>query len=77
MQPLFDYAHNLVPEGMRKYTPIIFGATAGMRMLSEADQKNILDSVTGILQNLDFLFIKPDWARVITGQQEGAYLWLT
>ena len=33
LEPCLDVAHNAIPAGLRRETPIYLGATAGMRLL--------------------------------------------
>lgn len=55
---------------MIEYTPIMLGATAGMRLLPEQDQQSIINEVKRIFSKSGFLFISDQWARVITGMEE-------
>ena len=58
-------------------TPFYLKATAGMRSLSENEQNQIIDVVRDSIQESHFLFLKKEWARVITGNEEGIYGWIS
>ena len=78
LQPLLDYATGLVPKESRPATPIFLFATAGMRVIPEATQKAILVEARQSLAATDFNFTyQEQWARVISGSDEGAYGWVT
>ncbi|NXM44462.1 ENTP1 diphosphohydrolase, partial [Gymnorhina tibicen] len=70
-------AKEVIPSAQHKETPVYLGATAGMRLLrlqnkSAADK--VLSSVENTLRLAPFNF---QGARIITGQEEGAYGWIT
>jgi Golgi nucleoside diphosphatase len=59
--------------------PVFLKATAGLRMLPQATRDTIMAAVRALLSNrvaCPFLF-QPSWARVISGEEEGVYGWLT
>lgn len=61
-------------------TPIYLGATAGMRMLSVASREAIMQSVRTFLGDptlCGFQFTDPSQARVISGEEEGVFGWIT
>ncbi|MGH0166103.1 UNVERIFIED_CONTAM: hypothetical protein FKN15_050009 [Acipenser sinensis] len=74
LQDCMDEAKRIVPERRHKET---LGATAGMRLLKlqnpEGSEK-VLSSVEKTLSSSPFEF---QGARIITGQDEGAYGWIT
>jgi apyrase len=58
-------------------TPIYLKATAGLRILS-ASQRNVqLAAVRSMLRGSGFLFTSDAQARVISGEEEGVYGWIT
>ncbi|KFO34685.1 Protein CC2D2B [Fukomys damarensis] len=72
-----EKSKNVVPKSLHHETPIYLGATAGMRLLrmeNEQLAKSVLDEVSSSLSNYYFDF---QGARIITGQEEGAYGWIT
>lgn len=70
-------AEDQVPESRHQETPLYLGATAGMRLLnmenSSASDK-VFRAVEGVLQKSPFSF---QGARILTGQEEGAFGWVT
>ncbi|MGH0172707.1 UNVERIFIED_CONTAM: hypothetical protein FKN15_001954 [Acipenser sinensis] len=77
LQDCMDEAKRIVPERRHEETPVSLGATAGMRLLKlqnpEGSEK-VLSSVEKTLSSSPFEF---QGARIITGQDEGAYGWIT
>ncbi|KAM6183058.1 ectonucleoside triphosphate diphosphohydrolase 1 [Erethizon dorsatum] len=72
-----ERSKNVVPKSLHPETPVYLGATAGMRLLrmeSEKLAQSVLDEVSTILSDYPFDF---QGARIITGQEEGAYGWIT
>ncbi|XP_071946776.1 ectonucleoside triphosphate diphosphohydrolase 3-like [Antedon mediterranea] len=72
-------ALRLVPQKRQQETPVFLGATAGMRLLDETDPDTsdaILDSVRQTIASYPFNFTD-DQARIITGEEEGTYGWIT
>ncbi|XP_075699214.1 ectonucleoside triphosphate diphosphohydrolase 1 [Rhinoderma darwinii] len=77
LQRCINRAQNVVPASQQKETPVYLGATAGMRLLRliHPDVANeVLTSVGNTLRSSPFDF---QGARIITGQEEGAYGWIT
>ncbi|KAM3129195.1 hypothetical protein pb186bvf_018670 [Paramecium bursaria] len=74
---LIEFAKQNVPPSMQKFSPIFLGATAGMRIISPEWQVKIIDHIRRMFQLSGFLFDNLQWARILTGQEEGAYLWLS
>ncbi|NWI85857.1 ENTP1 diphosphohydrolase, partial [Pitta sordida] len=70
-------AKEVIPSIQHKETPVYLGATAGMRLLrleNESAADKVLSSVEKTLRLAPFNF---QGARIITGQEEGAYGWIT
>lgn len=66
-----------IPASKHHQTPVYLGATAGMRLLrmeSEQSADEVLDAVSRSLKSYPFDF---QGAKIITGQEEGAYGWIT
>lgn len=70
-----DYAVEQVPAEQYASTLIFLGATAGMRLLPDAQQNAILTVVRALLASYPFRFTQEN-ARVISGVEEGAYGWI-
>ncbi|XP_038838782.1 ectonucleoside triphosphate diphosphohydrolase 1-like isoform X1 [Salvelinus namaycush] len=70
-------AERLIPLSRHHETPLYLGATAGMRLLRMENQSvsdQVLWSVEEVLQSSPFSY---QGARIITGQEEGAFGWVT
>ncbi|XP_004580077.3 ectonucleoside triphosphate diphosphohydrolase 1 isoform X1 [Ochotona princeps] len=72
-----ERAKEVIPSSQHSETPVYLGATAGMRLLrmeNEGIADKILDVISTTLSSYPFDF---QGARIITGQEEGAYGWIT
>ncbi|XP_026150151.1 ectonucleoside triphosphate diphosphohydrolase 3 [Mastacembelus armatus] len=72
-----DKIIHAIPAEKHNSTPLFLGATAGMRLLHEKDEKRsneILTSLREYLSSLPFSFQN---ATIISGQEEGLYGWIT
>ncbi|XP_070342446.1 ectonucleoside triphosphate diphosphohydrolase 1 isoform X2 [Equus asinus] len=72
-----ERAREVVPQSQHQETPVYLGATAGMRLLrieNEPLANRVLNTVANSLSSYPFDF---QGARIITGQEEGAYGWIT
>jgi len=76
LQPLLKFAKEEVPEDQRARTPLLLLATAGLRMLPDDAANRILEETRRALAGSGFLF-RDGWARVISGQHEGLYGWVS
>ncbi|XP_040292478.1 ectonucleoside triphosphate diphosphohydrolase 1 isoform X2 [Bufo bufo] len=77
LQFCINKAQEVIPDSQQKQTPVYLGATAGMRLLSlayPAVAHEVMTSVADTLRSSPFDF---QGARIITGQEEGAYGWIT
>jgi len=45
----------------------MLGATAGMRILAQSDQDNIINATRAVFNSSGFMFLEANWVRVITG----------
>lgn len=71
---LLPAAKSALPSGVELGdVPIYLGATAGVRLASDAD--DIMDRVRSLLHASGFLF-RDDWARTISGDEESVFGWL-
>ncbi|KAL4231435.1 Ectonucleoside triphosphate diphosphohydrolase 3 [Mactra antiquata] len=81
LQKCIDEVKHVIPIEDRDKAPIFLGATAGMRMLDIVNHDaadEILFNVRDVLQASAFSFTSPDTqARIITGQEEGTFGWIT
>ena len=52
-------------------------ATAGMRSISEEKRKKKLDFIRNIIRKSNLKFLKDDWVKVIDGNEEGLFGWIS
>ncbi|KAG7492525.1 hypothetical protein MATL_G00014900 [Megalops atlanticus] len=77
LRECMEEAKEKIPVWRHPETPVYLGATAGMRLLrmfNAAVSDQVLSSVERFLQTYPFLY---QGARIISGQEEGAYGWIT
>jgi guanosine-diphosphatase len=75
---LLDEAVTVVPEALRKCTPVAVKATAGLRLLGHAQSAAILEAVEDRLISKYPFQLPPEGGVVIMeGKDEGVYAWLT
>ncbi|KAL9180556.1 hypothetical protein ACHAXT_011009 [Thalassiosira profunda] len=76
LEELVALAGEALPSGVDpSNVPIYLGATAGMRILDPDAEADIMSRVRMLLHSSEFLF-RDEWARTISGEEEGAYDWL-
>ncbi|XP_028778152.1 nucleoside-triphosphatase-like [Neltuma alba] len=76
--PLLRKAENVIPEESRSATPLRLGATAGLRSLGSHTAELILQAVRDVVRsNSSFAVESDDAIAVLSGNQEGYYLWVT
>ncbi|EED22962.1 nucleoside diphosphatase (Ynd1), putative [Talaromyces stipitatus ATCC 10500] len=78
LDELLQHALDVVPETAVKDTPVFLLATAGMRLLSDAQRAQILNEVCSYFRsNSGFLLPECDiHIQVIPGETEGLYGWI-
>jgi len=76
LQPILDWATAVFPAKDHKRIPILLFATAGVRKLSSEAQNVLMADIEHILSTSPFMF-EPGWARVITGEDEGIFSWVS
>ncbi|XP_062399352.1 ectonucleoside triphosphate diphosphohydrolase 2-like [Sardina pilchardus] len=72
-----DHAKKVIPKSRHHLSPLYLGATAGMRLLNMSDtieSDRILKEVSAKLKAYPFNFLG---AAILSGQEEGAYGWVT
>lgn len=76
LEELIDLAKSALPSDVDpSEVPVYLGATAGMRIINAAGQADIMHRIRSLLRLSGFLF-RDDWARIISGEEEGVYDWL-
>jgi hypothetical protein len=74
--PLLELAKKEVPAELQAETSVYVKATAGLRLLGEETQMQILDSVFLTIESFPFR-CKREWVSVIDGQEEAVGAWVT
>ncbi|XP_063295043.1 nucleoside diphosphate phosphatase ENTPD5 [Pelobates fuscus] len=72
---LLDLAQNVVPGTHWHRTPVIFKATAGLRLLPEHQAEALLSEVRRILRKSPFL-VPDDSVSIMDGTDEGILAWI-
>ncbi|KAL3311994.1 Ectonucleoside triphosphate diphosphohydrolase 5 [Cichlidogyrus casuarinus] len=67
---------DILEERFYKNTEVHLYATAGLRLVSTALSSKILEIVKSVFRASDFLFKSDESVRILSGQEEGVYLWL-
>ncbi|EXJ91915.1 apyrase [Capronia epimyces CBS 606.96] len=78
LQPLLEHALKFIPKDAVPDTPIFLLATAGMRLLPEQQQHDVLRNICSYIQS-ETNFSLPDCdvhVQVIPGETEGLYGWI-
>lgn len=74
--PLFEYAAEVIPPEYHAYTSVKYQATAGMRLLEEAEQEAVYDALyQGLMETSSFVFRGMERGDIATlsGELEGFY----
>ena len=75
---LMDEAVKVVPESLRKCTPVAVKATAGLRLLGAEQSGAILQAVERRLkERYPFEVQEKDGVVIMDGKDEGVYAWIT
>lgn len=77
LEPCLEQALKDIPKSRHHLTPMYLGATAGMRLLNISnplESKQILNELGNKLRTYPFNF---RGATILSGQEEGAYGWVT
>ncbi|CAN6620105.1 golgi apyrase [Trichomonascus vanleenenianus] len=78
LKKLIQHAESIVPSDQQYETPVFLLATAGMRLLPERDQQEILAATCRQLQSRTSFYLPEcvGHVTVIDGETEGLYGWL-
>lgn len=76
LEQLVDFLKKNVPSDAWTDTPIWLKATAGLRLVKESESNAILKSVRDYLTNESPFLFRPSYAKIISGQEEGAFGWI-
>ena len=78
LDPLLHEAQRVVPEKLHSCTPVEVKATAGLRLLGQAESDAILDEVrTRLETNFKFVVGSEHSVEIMDGKDEGVYAWIT
>uniref|UniRef100_A0A8C8VUR4 Ectonucleoside triphosphate diphosphohydrolase 8 n=1 Tax=Peromyscus maniculatus bairdii TaxID=230844 RepID=A0A8C8VUR4_PERMB len=67
----------LIPQTQHQETPTFLGATAGMRLLSQKNSSQARDILAAVSQTLSNSPVDFWGAKILAGQDEGAFGWIT
>lgn len=84
LEPLLEHARNHIPPSLQPSTPIFLLATAGMRLLPQKQQAEVLDATCTYLKTHSrFKLDDPSSSgpcgssvRIISGEEEGLFGWI-
>ena len=76
LRPLLNFASRHIPQEKQQETPLYILATAGMRMLPRQKQNAILGDLRQKVPLMSKFHVTDSMIEVITGKQEGIYLWI-
>jgi len=78
LDELFDEAMRVIPESLRRCTPVAVKATAGLRLLGHEQSEDILEAVKErIIEKYPFKLVDKDGVVIMDGRDEGIYAWIT
>ncbi|XBW37862.1 hypothetical protein QEN19_003437 [Hanseniaspora menglaensis] len=78
LDPLLEFAKEVIPTEKQACSPVVVKATAGLRMLGESESKAILDYVTEYINGQwPFRLIDENPVSIMGGDQEGVFAWIT
>ncbi|KAL2102247.1 hypothetical protein ACEWY4_001415 [Coilia grayii] len=72
-----EEAKQCIPAAKHQDTPVYLGATAGMRLLMKQDRNSAVKVMEAVQQTLQASPFSYQGARIISGQEEGAFGWIT
>ncbi|XP_073708905.1 ectonucleoside triphosphate diphosphohydrolase 5 [Garra rufa] len=76
VRQLLRVAKKTVPPVEWKRTPVVFRATAGLRLLSPAKAHALLEEVQDVFDESPF-YVPPDSVSIMNGTNEGILAWVT
>lgn len=79
LSQLMSFAESGIPKESQPSTPVFLLATAGMRLLSESDQQDILKTACHELQSKTSFYLPEcsSHVSIIDGETEGLYGWIS
>ena len=77
LDPLLEEAYRVVPIDLRKCTPVEVKATAGLRLLGNAESQAMLDEIKSRLETKWEFVVGAKSVEIMDGKDEGVYSWIT
>ena len=77
VEEIYKFAKKKIEKDYREEPKIYVYATAGMRLLPEEEQEKILSDLKDELEKQTKFIVKKDNIKVISGDDEGRFLWLS
>ncbi|XP_059115070.1 ectonucleoside triphosphate diphosphohydrolase 8 isoform X3 [Peromyscus eremicus] len=77
LKSCLEEALALIPQTQHQETPTFLGATAGMRLLSRKNSSQARDILAAVSQTLSNSPVDFWGAKILAGQDEGAFGWIT
>lgn len=77
LKSLLDLALETIPAKLHASTPIMIGATAGLRLLPDGKADQILDEVRHWVRSNYPFKLEDEDVKILSGVNEGAFAWLT
>ncbi|XP_052036991.1 ectonucleoside triphosphate diphosphohydrolase 8 isoform X2 [Apodemus sylvaticus] len=77
LKSCLEEALALIPQAQHPETPTFLGATAGMRLLSQKNSSQARDILDAVSQTLSKSPVDFWGAKILAGQDEGAFGWIT
>ena len=76
IKPLLTFSLQHIPDDRIAFTPVYILATAGMRLIPQTSQDDIVSAINdGVKRDFKFI-IGSDHVQVISGIDEGVYAWI-
>ncbi|XP_030107964.1 ectonucleoside triphosphate diphosphohydrolase 8 isoform X4 [Mus musculus] len=77
LKSCLEEALALIPQAQHPETPTFLGSTAGMRLLSQKNSSQARDILAAVSQTLSKSPVDFWGAKILAGQDEGAFGWIT
>lgn len=77
--PMLNFLTSNVPDQAHNTTPVLFMATAGVRLLPESAAQSILRGVHAVMSNssLNPFLYEDRFVRILSGEEEGFLAWIS
>lgn len=76
LKPLMDKALARIPATHHASTPVMLGATAGLRMLPGSQSDDLLEASRTFLKTYPFILSGDESVQIMSGENEGKFAWL-